>query len=101
VILCLEQDLRRHNGRWFNWKPCWFSGSWRNKRTWRFGWGMWSVSYYPEPGLRDFFDHVEDTAWQGAEDAQFKVSEEHDDNECDLDYDLDYDFDSQRELHHD
>ena len=63
MILCVEQDVRRHDGCRFRWTPTWFSGSWRNKRTWRFGWGMWSISYYPEPGLSDFFDHVERTKW--------------------------------------
>jgi len=65
MVFTFEQDLRPHDGKRFNWRPSWFSGSWRGKRTWRLAWGLWSLAYYPEPGLRDFFRYVEggNTRW--------------------------------------
>jgi len=68
MILVIEQDTRRHSGVAWNWKPIWFSGSWKGRKTWRVGWGLWTLSYYPEPGLRDFFDHIEkgNTTWYPA-----------------------------------
>ena len=67
MILIFEQDTRNHCGKPvgknFIFKPIFFKGLWRNKYTWRIGWGFWSLSYYPEPGLKDFFDHVSETQW--------------------------------------
>jgi hypothetical protein len=65
MVLCLEQDLRDHGGGRFVWKPMFFRGYWHGRRTWRIGWGLWSLSYYPSPGLRDFFRYVEagKTSW--------------------------------------
>ena len=68
MILVIEQDVRAHNGRRFTWRPLLFRGLWSGQRTWRIGWGLWSLSYYPEPGLRDFFRWIEgkNTRWRGA-----------------------------------
>ena len=69
MILIFEQDTRKHdNGRFTLW-PALFRGWWRNRRNWRIAWGLWSISYYPEPGLRSFFDWVEDgkTTWVGGD----------------------------------
>ena len=55
MILIFEQDTTVRNGRRFDWKPMLFKGGWKGKRTWRIGWGMWTLSYYPESGLKDFF----------------------------------------------
>jgi hypothetical protein len=65
MILVLEQDTRRHSGVAWNWKPLRFVGTWKGRKTWRIGWGLWTLSYYPEPGLRDFFEYVEkgNTRW--------------------------------------
>lgn len=65
MILIFEQDSRDHGNGRFNWRPSWFRGRWQGGTTWRFGWGLWSLSYYPSRGLRDFFDHVEacETEW--------------------------------------
>lgn len=62
MILILEQNVRpypRNIGkRWF-WRPGFFRGIWKGMRTWRICWGLWSLSYYPEPGLHDFFEYIE------------------------------------------
>jgi hypothetical protein len=65
MIVIFEMDTRGYNGVRFNWRPGRFRGRWKNKRTWRVWWGFWSVSFYPSPGLHDFFKHVEDgnTQW--------------------------------------
>jgi len=75
MILVLEQDTRSHGVPW--WRT-WFSlfffrGSWREGRTWRIGWGNWSLSYYPESGLRSFFQHVESTRWYGVKGKETNV----------------------------
>jgi hypothetical protein len=66
MILMIEQDIRIHNWRRWVWIPSVFSGTWRDRRTWRIVWGMWSLSYYPESGLREFFAHVKNgnTEWR-------------------------------------
>lgn len=66
MILLLSQDVRDHGSGRFNWKPNWFSGAWQGGRTWRICWGLWSLSYYPSPGCKEFFDHVESgqTEWR-------------------------------------
>lgn len=66
MILILEQDKREYDGRRFIRRPMFFKGIWNGKKTWRVGWGFWSLSYYPEPGLRDFFRYVEggNTSWK-------------------------------------
>ena len=69
MIVVFEQDTTVRNGRRFVWKPFVFRGHWDGRKTWRFGWGLWSVSFYPSSGLRSFFDHVQDgnTMWFGDE----------------------------------
>lgn len=73
MILIFEQDTRSHGQRGetgrFQWRACFFRGRWRGRTTWRLGWGMWSLSYYPEPGISDFFEWVElgQTHWYGDE----------------------------------
>lgn len=64
MILIFEQDVRPHgDAGWFNWRCLLFRGAWeRRGRMWRIGWGLWSLSYYSSPGLRDFFRHVESGA---------------------------------------
>jgi hypothetical protein len=65
MILILEVDARPRDGRRFTWRPAWFRASWHGERTWRIMWGIWSASYYPEPGLRDFFDYAQnETEWR-------------------------------------
>lgn len=67
MILIFEQDTRTHPGVGrFAWKPSRFTGKWDKGRTWRVSWGLWSISYYPSPGLRSFFDRVEsgETEWR-------------------------------------
>ncbi len=59
MIVIFEQDTRKRNGRRFTWKPVVFKGVWCGKSTWRIGWGLWSLSWYSSPGLRDFFRHAE------------------------------------------
>ena len=65
MILIFEQDKRPHQSKYFDWKPGYFTGAWKTKRTWRIYWSLWSLSYYPEEGLRDFMDHIEEgcTSW--------------------------------------
>jgi hypothetical protein len=69
VILIFEQDVREHDGRRFDWRPELFRGRWEDRRNWRLSWGLWSISYYPSPGLRAFMDHIEsgNTVWQGGD----------------------------------
>ncbi len=66
MIIIFEQDARDHGRGRFKWRPSWFHGGWRGEQTWRFAWGLWSLSYYPDSGLREFFDHVErgSTEWR-------------------------------------
>lgn len=65
MIVIIEQDVRRHNGKRFVWKPGIFKNVFNGKNTWRICWGLWSLSYYNMPGLKDFFDYVEkgNTTW--------------------------------------
>jgi hypothetical protein len=65
LILVFEQDLQDHGQGRFNWRPSLFRGRWSGGLTWRVAWGLWSLSYYPSPGLRQFFDHIESgsTGW--------------------------------------
>ena len=68
MIIVIEHDVRRHGGRRFAWRPGYFSGIWNGKRTRRFMWGLWSLSYYQSPGLNDFFRYIEagNTEWRDA-----------------------------------
>jgi hypothetical protein len=59
LILIFEHDLRVHDGQRFRWRPSWFSAPWRDGRTWRLMWGLWSFSYYPEAGLHEFLRRIE------------------------------------------
>lgn len=65
MIFIFELDFTVRDGKRWRWKPSWFTGFWESKRTWRLGWGVFSVSYYPSRSLRRFFDYVEseNTAW--------------------------------------
>ena len=69
MIIVIEQDARPHNGKRFTWIPFRFRGWWNGRRTWRVAWGLWSVSCYPSPGLKEFFDYVESgaTEWDADE----------------------------------
>jgi hypothetical protein len=58
MIRIFEQDRRT----WLM-KPFLFRGVWDGQKTWRIGWGLWSLSYYPSPGIREFFEHVKNTQW--------------------------------------
>ncbi len=66
MILIFEQDKRPREGKKWTWRPMIFRGSWKNKKTWRVGWGLWTLSYYPESGLRDFFEYIKgnNVNWQ-------------------------------------
>lgn len=73
MILIFEQDVRSRPGVGrFAWRPNWFKGRWDGGTTWRIGWGLWSISYYPSPGLRHFFDHVETgrTEWKSGSEVR-------------------------------
>lgn len=59
MILIFEQDTRVHNGRRFSWCPRLFRSKFMGRLTWRFCWGMWSISYYAAKGLRPFMEHIE------------------------------------------
>lgn len=72
MIVIIEQDLEDHgSGRW-NWKPHFFRGRWGDGRMWRLAWGLWSISYFPSPGLRKFHDHIASgrTAWTQPAEAE-------------------------------
>lgn len=58
MILILEQDNRPYDGMRWRWKPYIFRAPWGKGRTWRVVWGFWSLSYYPAPGLYEFFETV-------------------------------------------
>lgn len=58
MILIFEQDTRKHAGRRFTWCPGLYRGRFMGRRNWRAWWGLWSLSYYSAPGLKEFFDHV-------------------------------------------
>jgi hypothetical protein len=65
MILILEQDTRSHDGSAWTWKPGWLRRPCGDSRfTWRVWWGLWSLSYYPHRGLKDFGDWMKkDAAW--------------------------------------
>lgn len=65
MIVILEQDTRRYDGKRFAWKPFVWRGVFQGKPCSRYCWGLWSISFYRSPGLRDFFRHVEsgETEW--------------------------------------
>lgn len=63
MILIFEQDIAIRNGKLFNWKPMFFKGAWEEKTTYRLGWGLWSVSYYPCSDLRSFFSEAKSKEW--------------------------------------
>ena len=66
MVFVFEMDLTRRKGKLFNWNPCLFKGKWEcNKTTWRLGWGIWSISYYPSKSLRAFFEYVPKVGWHG------------------------------------
>lgn len=58
MILIIERDIRKHDNNKKPWKLLRFSGTWNDKKTWRIGIFNWSLSYYPEPGLRDFLKTI-------------------------------------------
>lgn len=58
MILIFEQDTRDP----FQWVPELFVSTFDKKRTWRFVWGTWSLSYYASPGLKDFMEQIADKA---------------------------------------
>ena len=55
MIIIFEIDKTIRNGRIWNWKPFLFKGLWESKKTWRFCWGIFSISVYPSKSLRSFF----------------------------------------------
>ena len=65
MIIIFEIDKRKRKGKRFNFKPCFFRGYWRNKKCYRIGWLIFSFSYYPEKGLRDFLEYnrFENACW--------------------------------------
>jgi hypothetical protein len=66
MVIVFEQDVRAHGAGRFRWRPRLFRARWRGRRTWKLAWGVWSLAYYPEPGVREFFAWVEsgNTAWR-------------------------------------
>lgn len=66
MIVLWEIDLRHIKYDWPWWKPGLFIGAWAGGRTWRLWWWMFSVSYYPSPGIKEFFDHVPFACWAGS-----------------------------------
>jgi len=45
-------------------RPFWFRGLWDGRRTYRFGWFGFSISFYRAEGLHKFFEHVKYTDWK-------------------------------------
>lgn len=66
MIVIFEQDVRKHDGRRFSWRPGVFRTTFHGRRSWRVWWGLWSVSIYGSPGLREFMDYVSqgNTEWR-------------------------------------
>lgn len=69
MILVFEQDIQDHGDGRFLWRPSWFVGDWQGGRNWRLAWGLWSLSYFPSPGLRRFMDHIAagKAEWRGSQ----------------------------------
>ena len=64
MILIFEQNIQPQiDCKYFRFKPMLFKGIWHSRRTWRIGWGIWTLSYYPEPGLKEFFQYASETQW--------------------------------------
>ena len=67
MIVIFEHDKRNHGKGGFMWRPAHFKDWWRGtKFTHRVCWGLWSISTYPEPGLKDFMDYIKvgNTEWR-------------------------------------
>ena len=66
MIILLEHDTRKHNGRRFSWKPGYWKMIWKDGYMHRWAWGLWSISIYPEPGIKDFHDYISagNTEWR-------------------------------------
>lgn len=59
MILIFEHDSRDHGKGRFNWRFAHFKYWWRGtKFTHRFCWGCWSISYFPEPGLKEYTKYM-------------------------------------------
>lgn len=58
MILILEQDTRPCHGKTFHWSPELFVSEFDGKKTWRFCWGVWSLSWYASKGLQDFMKYI-------------------------------------------
>ena len=54
MILIFEQDTRDS----FEWIPELFVSKFDKKRTWRFLFGWWSISYFASEGLKEFTEHM-------------------------------------------
>jgi hypothetical protein len=66
MIVIFEHDHREYGDRRWWWIPGGFRGNWHGRSAWRIWWGFWSLSFYPEPGLSEFFDYVrsQQTEWK-------------------------------------
>ena len=56
MILIFEQDTRDP----LDWKPELFVSEFDKKKTWRFCWGWWSLSYFASEGLMEFMNYMVD-----------------------------------------
>ena len=65
MIFIIEQSIKENDGHVFSWKGSFFKDTWNQKTTWRFMWGIWSISYYQADGLKHFFDYIRsnNTTW--------------------------------------
>ena len=59
MIFVFEIDITKRNGRRWSWDFSFFRDVWDKGKTWRVGWAIFSLSFYPARSLRQFFDYVE------------------------------------------
>jgi len=64
MILIFEIDKTVQNGKRWTWRPMRFHGTWKGKTTWRVGWGIFSISYYPSSSLKKFSDELQGMTWR-------------------------------------
>jgi len=68
MVFIFEIDLTRRNGSRWSWKPTLFKTWWTQaKKSWRIGWGIFALSYYPNSGLRDFGESLKTKSWQSVQ----------------------------------
>jgi len=73
MILILEQDLQLHGLHKFFIVPRLYISDWGNKVSWRLVFGFWSISYYPNKDLDNFFTEAKTSKWSMEGDYKLNI----------------------------